>query len=104
MGVAVNATNHTVYATESATKSVTVSLQNVFAYSTNGHNYVGVISALAGGVYVQTSQVSTGTEAYDAGQNSVYVSNWSVDKSDLPTVTVTVTLSNGVVRSHSFNV
>jgi hypothetical protein len=71
MGVAVNTANHTIYATESATKSVAVSLQNTIVYNTSGHNYAGVISAIAGGAYVQTSSFVTGTEAFDAGAASV---------------------------------
>lgn len=49
--------------------------------------------------------VVAGTQTlYSRGAASVGVRSWSVDKSAMPTVTVTVTLTNGEVRSHSFNV
>lgn len=49
--------------------------------------------------------VVAGTQTlYSRGAASVGVRSWSVDKSDMPTVTVTVTLTNGEVRSYSFNV
>ena len=90
--------------------SVTISNSDIVRdgeddYNSSTHNTTIYIEATASnGAQGTQSFVVSGSSAYSAGQNSVYVSGWSVDKSNLPTVTVTVTLSNGVVRSHSFNV
>lgn len=89
--------------------SVTISNSDIVRdgedyYSSTTHKTTIYVEATASNGEKGTQSFTTGTEAYIDGQNSVYVSGWSVDKSNLPTVTVTVTLSNGVVRSHSFNV
>lgn len=70
-GVDVNTSNKTVYVTTSTTKSVTVSAVAEISYNSSTHKYTAIGRARAGGKAMDYASAVSGTEAYQAGIDSV---------------------------------